>query len=411
MEDAHWEEEVKGIFFSSDCIVASLFITESLAHCAVGAFPKQAESIVHRGGVVPPTVRIVRDHAFNNPSNAPHGHKAMERIPEETLNNCLQWILDQSPNGKRLEAICIGCFGPFRSATEGHPDYGVLADISSHKDWSNADILGIAKAFMSEHGYPDINVTVHTEVELAALGEYWHTGRRLIQRGQDSIERHRRDERAQRLMSQRVARDIRKSSLVFVKVSRSINGGIARGGEIWQGHHHTSISITKSRRYSLTVKDQNSTYTVVDDYPGCCEFHGDCIEGLVGLTALEERTRVSFENIEPNDIVWDMVAYYLARLAVMVTAIVAPTRIVFGGKIIEDYEQPERLMASIRRHFRDAITGGERRVPHYPNVSSESQFIRLRGHRAPGSYGGLIIAERATIAARRPGPTVWADNK
>ena len=354
--------------------VGCIYFTERTAYCAIGVLNKPPES---SDPILPPQVSFLAERTFDIPSAeelAPDN--ILTDIPKIMIEKGLDWVIDHTPDGA-VEAIVVGCFGPFETLFWGVDGYGVLEDITSHDGWQGADIFGIAVRHL-QYRRCRAEVRVNTEVDLAALGEFWFRGNRVIQL-QDKVGRAPRREFKDNF--------IRDSIVVFLKVSRSINGGIAQSGDIWHGRQHPVMSVVKPRRYRIGE--------TIDAYKGCCEVHGDCVEGLIGLEALEARTNNAFPDIPEDDILWDMIPYYVARLCVMITSILAPSRIVLGGRIILEAPNQKDMMSRVRGHFLDAIEGPFRRSPDYEEIGESAHFIQpRRTNRHPGLYGGLIRAER-----------------
>ena len=60
------------------------------------------------------------------------------------------------------------------------------------------------------------------------------------------------------------------------------------------------------------------------EFKGVCPFHNGCLEGYAAGPSLEARTGVRGENIELNNPVWDVQAYYIAQAAVNATVTFRP---------------------------------------------------------------------------------------
>ena len=60
----------------------------------------------------------------------------------------------------------------------------------------------------------------------------------------------------------------------------------------------------------------NTQWMLKKEFNGVCHSRG-CLEGLAAGPSLEARTGIRGENIELNSSVWDIQAYYIAKLLSM----------------------------------------------------------------------------------------------
>jgi len=76
-----------------------------------------------------------------------------------------------------------------------------------------------------------------------------------------------------------------------------------------------------------------------DDYPGCCEKHGDCIEGLTSAKALSERAGLSnpseLRDLEDDHFTFICAAHTLSCLISSLILTISPHKIVIGGGIVQ----------------------------------------------------------------------------
>lgn len=346
--------------------VGSIYVTDRQAYWAIGSCSSDGFAL---NDATMPNVEFIEDGVIKIPElNVIFSSK----VPKSLIEACLDKILVRP--GITIDFIVIGCFGPFISLDVESEDYGKLPNISSHLGWQNVDLYKITEEYLESKECRS-GISVHVEVDLVALGEFWFRIKEDLEQRSPSDPGHPE------------ARFIRESVHVFLKFSRSINGGIAYGGGSWRGRQHPLMSAVKPRRFRMGG--------IIDPYEGCCPVHHDCIEGLIGIRALEERTgKQSFHSIEDDHPVWSLVAYYVARLCVMTTALIAPSLIVLGGRIIEEAPEPHRLIERIRGYFLQEIEGDGRRSPDYPELDRPDEFIQERKYSRSGLFGGLIIAER-----------------
>jgi fructokinase len=199
--------------------------------------------------------------------------------PAETLERAAAFFAAHGP----LAALGIGCFGPL-DARPGSPTWGRVTT-TPKPGWRGVDVAGPLGAAL---GVP---VAFDTDVNAAALGELrWGAGRGL-------------------------------ETLVYLTVGTGIGGGVVTGGRPLRGLLHAEIG------HILVPHDRER-----DPYPGCCPFHGDCLEGLASGTALRERWGAPGEGLG-DPAAWDLEVDYLALGLANVVLTVSPERIVLGGGV------------------------------------------------------------------------------
>jgi fructokinase len=90
-----------------------------------------------------------------------------------------------------------------------------------------------------------------------------------------------------------------------------------------------------------------------DSFPGCCPFHGDCLEGLVSGPALEARWGQRGEQLPADHPAWELEARYLALGLVTWICTLSPQRIILGGGVMRQAD----LFSRIRREVLDLLNG------------------------------------------------------
>lgn len=213
--------------------------------------------------------------------------------PYETLEKTVAFF-------KRFEAdlkgLAIGSFGPI-DIDQNSQTYGFITS-TPKPHWSNVDVVGN----ISKH----LNVPVYftTDVNSSAYGE-------IIARAKA----HQKVE-----------------NLVYYTIGTGIGAGIMQRGEFIGGTGHTEVGHIYMAKHPADK-----------DFNGVCPFHSGCLEGLAAGPSLEARTGVRGENIELNNPVWDVQAYYIAQAAVSATLNFRPEVIVFGGGVMAQSHMLKRV--------------------------------------------------------------------
>lgn len=135
-----------------------------------------------------------------------------------------------------------------------------------------------------------------------------------------------------------------------------------------------------------------------DDFEGCCEFHGACVEGLVNAQALAARKHIApaeLTNVSDDDAVWNIAANYIAQLCANITYLLSPELIIIGGGI------PKRtcLIPLVREHF-PKIINGYLDVDKIKNHLDEYIVQSAFGDRI-GMIGACELGKRALDAAMK----------
>ncbi|WP_336980933.1 ROK family protein [Altererythrobacter fulvus] len=180
-------------------------------------------------------------------------------------------------------SLGIASFGPLQ-LNAGRADFGTMLD-TPKPGWSGAQVAALLTAGL------DCPWTIDTDVNGAALAEYrWGGGR-----GCDS--------------------------LCYLTIGTGVGGGLVIGGSPVHGAMHPEIGHLRLRR------------SMGDDFRGNCEFHGDCIEGLISGPALARRFGSEPALIPDDDERWRHVASDLAELVGAILFTTSAQRVLIGGGI------------------------------------------------------------------------------
>jgi fructokinase len=111
---------------------------------------------------------------------------------------------------------------------------------------------------------------------------------------------------------------------VYLTIGTGIGGGVMVDGAPLQGLSHPEIGHFKPPRH-------------LDDlhFPGVCPFHGDCYEGLASGPAIKARWGSDLSDLPQDHAAHDIIAWYLAHLAIALQAMMEPGRIIMGGGVMD----------------------------------------------------------------------------
>lgn len=268
--------------------------------------------------------------------------------PAETLGRAVAFFREARHTHGPPAAVGVASFGPV-DLDRRSPTWGFVTS-TPKPGWARADVAG---AVGRELGVP---VAFDTDVNGAALAEWrWGAARGL-------------------------------ETFVYVTVGTGIGGGGMAGGRLLHGLVHPEMG------HMLIPRDG-----VADPFAGCCPFHGDCLEGLASGPALEARWGRPAEELPEDHAAWALEAEYLALLAVNLTLILSPQRIVLGGGVMER----GRLFPLIRRRTRERLNGYVRSTAFAEEMGSYIVAPAL-GARA-GVLGALALASRGGVAVHPEG--------
>ena len=277
--------------------------------------------------------------------------------PGETIERAVGFFAGQRSRLGQLDAIGIASFGPVdldpHSAT-----YGYITT-TPKTGWTQTDFAGaIARALAVPVGFD-------TDVNGAALGE----GRWGAAMGLDTF--------------------------VYLTVGTGIGGGGMINGAMMHGMLHPEMG-------HLRLPHDLRT----DAYPGCCPFHGDCLEGLASGPAIEGRWGQRGETLPPDHPAWRLEAHYLALGLVNIICTLSPQRIIIGGGLMRQAQ----LFPMMRREV-SALLNGYLQTDAIVRDIASYIVPPMHGQRA-GVLGALALAERAYRAVSGPAhsPTFQGDD-
>jgi len=258
--------------------------------------------------------------------------------PPETLAAARDFLLASAKEHGPIDYVGIGCFGPI-DVHLSSPAWGHVTSTPKPL-WSGTDIAGFFRDGL------EATVAFDTDVNAAAYGEYlWGAAQGL-------------------------------KDFVYLTVGTGIGGGVFSGGTLVHGMTHPELGHIKVAREES------------DDFPGCCPYHRDCIEGMASGPALALRWSCTPESLASDHQAWGLEARYLARAIAAYTLVLSPERVIMGGGVGMRPGLAERV---------SAIVGDELAGYIQPLTSPDrlADFVRRPSLGADaGLYGSAALALR-----------------
>lgn len=257
--------------------------------------------------------------------------------PEETIARAIEFFRRQP---EPLAAAGIASFGPL-DPDPASPTFGYVTT-TPKPGWAHTDFAGaIGRAL----GVP---VGFDTDVNGAALGEHrWGAAQGL-------------------------------DTFIYLTIGTGIGGGGMANGKLLHGLMHPEMG-------HIRVPHDPQR----DPFPGCCPYHGDCLEGLAAGPALEQRWGQRGEALPADHPAWALEAHYLALGLVSYICTLSPQRIIVGGGIME---QPQ-LLPLVRRKVQELLNDYVQ-VPQVTERIDEYIVRPALGSRA-GVLGAIALAQDA----------------
>ncbi len=248
----------------------------------------------------------------------------------------------QAAHGK-IAALGIGSLGPV-DLDPASPTWGYVTS-TPKQGWAHTEIAG---ALGRGLGVP---VAFTTDVGAAAIGEgRWGAAQGL-------------------------------TDFAYLTIGTGIGGAAIAGGRPVQGLLHPEMGHLRVPRHRSA-----------DPFAGSCPFHGDCLEGLASGPSIAARWGQQAETLPADHPAWELEAEYLAHLALTLTLVLSPQRILLGGGVM----QQASLFPRIRTRLA-TLLGGYLDAPALRELDTYLQPPAL-GPRA-GICGALVLAGRRYEAA------------
>jgi len=262
--------------------------------------------------------------------------------PELTFAGIVCQIHDYLKAYPEISGIGVASFGPIQ-VNPDHEEFGTIYD-TPKPAWRGFNIVCHLRGC-----FPKLPVALDTDVNGAAVAEaIWGAGRGL-------------------------------DTFAYVTVGTGIGAGLYVNGKPVHGLLHPEAGHMLMRREPGR-----------DNFPGCCPFHGGCLEGLASGPTIERRTGIRGEDLPDDHDVWLLIGDYLAQLYCNMAMIAAPQRILIGGGVGLKREVIERSRLEVAR-----LLGGYLRELRRPqDIEDYIQAAALKDR--AGVLGAIALAERLT---------------
>ncbi len=252
--------------------------------------------------------------------------------PDVTIGNVTAWLQGAALRHGPLSSVGIASFGPLE-LDRAAPDWGYITK-TTKPGWSNTDVAGTVSRTLQ------LPVGFDTDVNGAALAEArWGAGQGL-------------------------------GVCIYVTIGTGIGGGAVVNGKPLLGLSHPEMGHIRPARHAHDL-----------DFAGVCPFHGDCLEGLASGPAIKARWGASLSELPDDHIAHEIIAHYLAQMAVTLQSIMEPGRIIFGGGVMGTPGLIDRVRTEAGR-----LGGG-----YFRGQADEIIVAPGLGDRA-GLLGGLALA-------------------
>jgi fructokinase len=249
------------------------------------------------------------------------------RGPVETLDDVRTWF---EPRLKDTCGVGIASFGPVY-IDSASPRYGHVGT-TPKTAWRDFDLVGAIRE------WAPLPPAIDTDVNAAALAEIrWGAAK-----GHDSV--------------------------VYVTVGTGIGGGIVANGRAIHGLMHPEIGHMKPRRVPG------------DEFEGMCPYHGDCFEGLAAGPAIKARWGKPLNELPAGHSAFAMEADYLGQLAVNLLLTASPTKLIFGGGVMNVGALLPSIRDATARYLNDyldfaALATGPEQLIVTPGLESNAGLL------------------------------------
>jgi fructokinase len=166
------------------------------------------------------------------------------------------------------------------------------------------------------------------------------------------------------------------SDFVYITIGTGIGGGIITNNRLVHGVIHPEIG------HMLINHDR-----ILDPFPGACPYHKDCLEGLANGPSIAARWGNPAETLPHNHQAWSLEANYLAQMAMNLTLILSPQKIILGGGVSQKSGLIQLVRESFQHQLKEYMTS-----PLYKEEIGNYIVSPKLGQNA-GVFGALALAQ------------------
>lgn len=246
--------------------------------------------------------------------------------PDKTIPEVIAYFQNLP---EKLTGLAIASFGPLE-INPLNKKYGYITS-TPKLAWQNYNFVGAFKSV-----FPNIPIVFDTDVNLAALGEYY-------------------------------AAEAKLGSVLYLTVGTGIGGGYVHSGKILNAYGHPEMG------HILVTPNPNDKFT------GTCPFHKYCLEGMAAGPSIKARLGINGQDLDINQPIFAILANYLAQALLAYTVILRPEAIKLGGGVM----QKANFIDLVRANFAKLLNN----YLKTPNLTEYIQLPKLNGRSA--LYGCL----------------------
>jgi len=258
--------------------------------------------------------------------------------PDET-SRAINAFLAEAGTTEPISALGVASFGPVNVERE-RDRYGWIAG-TPKAGWADTDLLGRIELAGR------VPTVLLSDVASAALGE------------------------------QRWGAGAGRAGVAYATFGTGVGVGLVLGGRLLHGNGYPEMGHVLVRRHPL------------DNYPGSCPFHGDCLEGLASGPAVLGRWGSDTSSLpaEGRRSAFEILGWYIAQLVAVTGYTVGVDRFVIGGGVLK----APGLLDAVREQL-PLVTGGPG-ASHAESLGAPD----LLAAPALGDYSGVLGAVAAAL--------------
>lgn len=275
---------------------------------------------------------------------------------------------------EKIRAVVLICPGPFRTIDKRSHLYGEIGWNAEVRYWREKNAIAMFRKHLTKElgrDAKDVEIYIHNQAGVTAVGEYLHTYGDLIRRSDSRGMLHKQ-----------------LGNHLYVVADYSIDAALIVEGEPFHGlstmnvGHHAVIPVDEDDETLERLK---------------CSAHPDrpCLNSLASLDAIKKRWpdlhSEKFKECTDLDKV-SRIAFYIAQMLANVILSVSPAKVVIGGRIKEN----PLVIPTIREHLDYLLRDSENPeiYPGYSQINGLENFLVEQSEQDSGVKGGLHVLAR-----------------